>query len=51
MQARTKCDIFLRILLRFLGYGEFAWLIPENDEFARVGLVSNLILKMILINL
>ena len=41
MQARTKCDIYSKDTVEiFLGYGEFAWLIPENDEFARVGLVS-----------
>lgn len=41
LQARTKADITDRHLVEiFLGYGEFGWLIPENEETARVGIVG-----------
>ena len=40
-QARAKCDITDKHLVEiYLGYGEFGWLIPENDEIARVGIVG-----------
>lgn len=41
MQARCKIpehDKYVTDI--FLGYGEFAWLIPENENVARIGLVS-----------
>ncbi len=41
MQARCKIpEHDKEVTDIFLGYGEFAWLIPENENVARIGLVS-----------
>jgi len=40
-QARANADIRNKNTVEiFLGYGEFGWLIPENEEVARIGVVS-----------
>ena len=41
LQARARCDVTDKNLVEiFLGMGEFAWLIPENDGTARIGVVG-----------
>lgn len=41
IQARAQADIEDKHLVEiFLGHGEFGWSIPENEEVARIGVVS-----------
>ncbi|MFA4886836.1 MAG: NAD(P)/FAD-dependent oxidoreductase [Candidatus Nanoarchaeia archaeon] len=41
IQARAKADIVDKHLVEiFLGKGDFGWLIPENEETARIGVVA-----------
>ncbi|MBI5391423.1 NAD(P)/FAD-dependent oxidoreductase [Candidatus Woesearchaeota archaeon] len=41
MQARAKATIENKHRVEiFLGYGEFGWLIPENESIARIGIVD-----------
>ena len=41
LQARIKLkDINVNELKFFLGYGSFAWIVPENEFIAKVGVVS-----------
>ena len=41
LQARIKLkDINVNELKFFLGYGSFAWIVPENEYIAKIGVVS-----------
>ena len=41
IQARAEAEIVDKHLVEiFLGYGDFGWLIPENEETARIGVVA-----------
>jgi len=41
MQYRVKGDFEPEVYRVYLGYGEFGWLVPENKNFARVGIVGD----------
>lgn len=40
VQARTSMEVNKDIIEFWLGYGEFAWIVPESDKIARVGVAS-----------
>jgi len=39
-QVRVKTDFDVKQVEFWLGIGQFGWLVPENDDVARVGVVS-----------
>lgn len=39
-QARVKYENNPNIIETWLGKGEFSWIVPENETYARIGLVS-----------
>ncbi len=42
IQARAKAQVIDKHLVEiFLGYGDFGWLIPEDEETARIGVVAH----------
>ncbi|MBI4155005.1 NAD(P)-binding protein [Candidatus Woesearchaeota archaeon] len=41
MQYRVKGEFEPDVYKVYLGYGEFGWLVPENKNFARIGVVGD----------
>lgn len=40
VQARTSMEVNKDVIEFWLGYGEFAWVVPESNNIARIGVAS-----------